>query len=152
MKEQLISVLRRDEEKIAEAWQQRLDDLTYRAAMKTTDEPAQPLRLLLRDLVRVLDGKLPATQPFTAGERQYEILNVWRINLCQSVEVFLVGETVVRRWVRRHVNATDSQFLEMFELLNAATHQLVRLYSLRYCENCRALQPTGQTPGREDST
>ena len=139
-KAQLITLLKRDEADICDAWRHRLSETALLAGSRLVDRTSNPVRPLVRDLARVLEGDRPDAPyvPGTEGLRDREPLGAWRISLCQCVEVFLTGEVVVRRWARTHLDANDSEFLELFELLNRATHELLRFYSLRYCENCRA--------------
>ena len=140
MKARLIALLQRDEDAISDAWRLRLSETAYFAALKVVNPASNPVRPLLRDLVHVLEGHLPAAQtlPGIKGARRFEPLGLWRISLAQCIEVFLTGEVVVRRWARTHLDATDGEFLELFEALNRATHELLRFHALHYCEDCRA--------------
>jgi hypothetical protein len=143
VKAQFIALLKKDESNICDAWRYRLSETALLAGSQLTDRPSNPIRPLLRDLVRMLEGEPLAASnlPGIKGLYEEKPVSAWRISLCQCVEVFLTGEVVIRSWTRTHLDATDGEFLELFELLNRATHELLRFYTLRYCENCRAGLP-----------
>ncbi len=137
LKQQLIVLLQKDEDGICEAWSARLAENAILAGVKMTDGAASPVRVLVRDVVRVLEGKLPAAKT-PSGTPRAGPLDGWQIGLCQGIEAILTGEVVVRGWVRAYLDATDSECLELYEQISRAFHQLIRYYAVRYCKSCRA--------------
>ena len=148
MKDELIAMILEHEDDLCEAWRERLSETAYFAALRVVDHTHNPLRPLLQDMVRVMDGKLPMSDhlPGSAGAQRFQGVGMWRISLAQCVEVFITGEVVVRRWARGNLDATDAEFLELFELLNRTMHQLLRFYTVRYCEDCRYLLFSNENP------
>ena len=137
---QLIAAIANHETELHDHWLRQISETTTFGHLMRLYPGLDPVRETLRDLRRVLEGKLPASTnwPGAAEPSQIGPQGVWRIGLCQGIEVVLAGEAVLRRWTRDNLRASDGEFLDLFETLNRATHQLVRFYSLRYCENCRA--------------
>lgn len=136
IKKQLIELLSRDEEQLCAGWMRRLSEDAVLAGINLAEAPREPLNLLLRDVVRIIDGKLPAQPPASQSICRLGPMGVWKLTLCQGIEVFLVGEGVVLRWVHLHLGAAPEEWYEVFDQLNRAFHQLVRYYVLRYCDSC----------------
>lgn len=145
MKTRLVALLRDQEDAIGYAWTKRLADAAQLASRKLAAGPVSPVRQLIRDLIDALEGKLTDLEPESIQEARQRLGPVleWRINLCQAVEVLLTGEVVVRFWVRAHLDADETEQLELFEEINRAFHQLLRLYTLRYCDHCHARLTAG---------
>jgi hypothetical protein len=137
---QLIAEITAHETELHDLWVRRISETTTFGQLMRLYPAFDPVRDSLRDLRRVLEGKLPASNIWPGATEPPQIgpQGVWRIGLCQGIEVVLMGETVLRHWARTHLRAGDTEFLDLFETLNRATHKLVRFYALRYCENCRA--------------
>ena len=136
IKKQLIELLSRDEEQLCAGWMRRLSEDTVLAGINLAEVPREPLNLLLRDVVRIIEGKLPAQPPASQSLCRLGPMSVWKLTLCQGIEVFLVGESVVRRWVHSHLEAAPEEWFDVYEQLNRAFHQIVRYYVLRYCDSC----------------
>lgn len=151
MKDKLIAMIRLNEDDLCEAWRERLSEKAYFAALRVVDHTHNPLRPLLHDMVEVIDGHTPMTKPLpgSEGAQRYQGVGAWRISLAQCVEVFITGEIVVRRWARGNLDATDAEFLEIFEMLNRATHQLLRYYTMRYCDDCHEFLPKRENASTE---
>jgi hypothetical protein len=113
-----------------------LSEDTVLASLNLAEAPREPLNLLLRDVVRIIEGKLPAQLPASQSLCRLGPMSEWKLTLCQGIEVFLVGESVVRRWVHAHLDAAPDEWFNAFEQLNRAFHQLIRYYVLRYCDSC----------------
>lgn len=144
MTESLIKLLLTHQEAICADWKQRLSDPAALAANKLQPGQLLPLRGLFEEAVQLL-----RQQPLTMAAPTVEVLRKklgplaeWRINLCQAVEVLLTGEVVLRCWTRTHLDASDAELLEVAEQINRVFHQLLRVYTLRYCDQCHALQRT----------
>lgn len=141
IKKQLIDLLRCDEEQLCAGWIRRLSEDTVLASLNLSEAPREPLNLLLRDVVRVIEGKLPAQPPATQSVCRLGPMSEWKLTLCQGIEVFLVGESVVRRWVHARLDAAPEEWFDAYEQLNRAFHQLIRYYVLRYCDSCVPVVP-----------
>ncbi|MFA5190203.1 MAG: hypothetical protein WC740_05730, partial [Verrucomicrobiia bacterium] len=63
IKKQLIELLGRDEEQLCAGWMRRLNEDAVLASINLAEAPQEPLKLLLRDVVRIIEGKLPAQPP-----------------------------------------------------------------------------------------
>ena len=139
MKENLIHLLRKNDETISQIWTQRLGDNASLEGIRLAHAGANPTRPLLHDLVRILEDNMPTTQtaPSIGELRQLAPWCLWQVGLSHGTEVFLTGEVVVREWACAHIPATDANLLELFDLINQAFHRLYRFHSLHYCENCR---------------
>ncbi|NQU12315.1 hypothetical protein HQ590_16080 [bacterium] len=149
MRARLVALLREQEDAICYAWTQRLADAAQLASRKLAAGPVSPVHQLVRDLVDALEGRLTDLEPESieaARQRLGPVLE-WRINLCQAVEVLLTGEVVVRFWVRAHLDVDATEQLELFEEINRAFHELLRLYTLRYCDHCHARLTVGPGTG-----
>ena len=136
IKKQLIDLLRCDEEQLCAGWIRRLSEDTVLASLNLSEAPREPLNLLLRDVVRIIEGKLPAQPPASQSVCRLGPMSEWKLTLCQGIEVFLVGESVVRRWVHARLDAAPEEWFDAYEQLNRAFHQLIRYYVLRYCDSC----------------
>ena len=136
IKKQLIDLLRCDEEQLCAGWIRRLSEDTVLASLNIAEAPREPLNLLLRDVVRIIEGKLPAQPPASQSVCRLGPMSEWKLTLCQGIEVFLVGESVVRRWVHARLDAAPEEWFDAYEQLNRAFHQLIRYYVLRYCDSC----------------
>ncbi len=136
IKKQLIELLIRDEEQLCAGWMRRLNEDAVLASINLAEAPQEPLKLLLRDVVRIVEGKLPAQPPASQSLCRLGPMSAWKLTLCQGIEVFLVGESVVRRWVHSHLEAAPEEWFDVFEQVNRAFHQIVRYYVLRYCDSC----------------
>ena len=149
VKPQLIALLREQEDAICYAWTQRLGEAAQLAGRKLAPGPTSPLHRIVRDLVDALAGKLTDLEPEPIDQVRQRLGPAleWRVNLCQAVEVLLTGEVVVRFWARAHLDADDAQLLDLFEEVNRAFHQLLRLYTLRYCDHCHARLTAGPDNG-----
>jgi len=144
VKTQLIGMLKREEDRICEAWTDRLSDTALLASKKLIRRPTSTVRLLLHDVVRILENHPPVSHETLSAEEHDRRGPApdWRISLCQALEVLLTGEVVVRAWSLSHLDATEREQLETFEEINRVFHQLIRLHALHYCENCRSTLPT----------
>lgn len=136
IKKQLIELLSRDEEQLCAGWMRRLNEDAVLASINLAEARQEPLKLLLRDVIRIIEGKLPAQPPASQSLCRLGPMGDWKLTLCQGIEVFLVGESVVRRWVHSHLEAAPEEWFDVFEQLNRAFHQIVRYYVLRYCDSC----------------
>lgn len=149
IKKQLIELLTRDEEQLCAGWMQRLSEDAVLASINLAEAPREPLNLLLRDVVRIIEGKLPAQPPACQSLCRLGPMGAWSLTLCQGIEVFLVGESVVRRWVHIRLNAAPEEWFDVFEQVNRAFHQIVRYYVLRYCDSCvPTVKGEAQSPAR----
>lgn len=149
IKKQLIELLSRDEEQLCAGWMRRLSEDAVLASINLVEAPREPLNLLLRDVVRIIEGKLPAQPPASQSLCRLGPMSAWKLTLCQGIEVFLVGESVVRRWVHSHLEAAPEEWFDVFEQLNRAFHQIVRYYVLRYCDSCVPnIKGEAQSPAR----
>jgi hypothetical protein len=136
IKKQLIELLTRDEEQLCAGWMRRLNEDAVLASINLAEVPQEPLKLLLRDVVRIIEGKLPAQPPASQSLCRLGPMSDWKLTLCQGIEVFLVGESVVRRWIHTRLEAAPEDWFDVFEQVNRAFHQIVRYYVLRYCDSC----------------
>jgi hypothetical protein len=132
VKKQLIELLQRDEAPICSGWLRRLNENTVLTGINLKESASESLRLLLRDLVRVIEGKLPAAD----CARRFGALAENQLTLCQNIEIFLVGHGVVVRWVHSQLAVPPEEWFDLFEQLRRAFHQLSRYYVLRYCGSC----------------
>jgi hypothetical protein len=131
----LIELLQRDKTDISAAWNCRLDEWAELAGERLRDSGRSAARQLLDDAIVLLEGGAPAATPtLPRPGARFD----YHINLCQSVEVVLTGEVVVRTWAYEHMDLTDRQLVDTFEDLNRVFHQLIRSSTQRYCETCRA--------------
>ncbi len=149
MKEQLIRLLQRDEDGIADAWTERLSETARLAGQRLGGHALTPVRLMMHDLVRVLEGK---SVQLTEGLSQARTLSLdgapsWQVNLCYAVEVLLTGEVVIRNWAYVNLDLTDRQQVEAFELINRGFHELLRSYTLQYCQACHEVLAGDSGPG-----
>ena len=147
MNEKLINLLEDQQKAIARAWHERLAEPAELAAHKLEPGRRQPVESLLGEVIQLLRGEsLDLAQPRV--NLLYEELGPlaeWRINLCQGIEVLLTGEVVVRGWVRCYLDADDSEMVELVEEINRVFHQLIRVYSLQYCDQCDAIRRATET-------
>lgn len=135
-------MLEREEDRICRAWADRLSDPAMLASQRLNKRATSLPRLLLQDVVRILRGEPPVSHLgqealAAAGGEPFQ----WQINQTHALEVFLTGEVVVRAWAIGYVDATEREQLEMFEDINHAFHELLRLHMRRYCDECRCAQP-----------
>ena len=143
MKTKLAALLEREEDRLCAAWNERLSETAQLAGKRMAPRPTSVTRLLTRDVVRMLRDQPPESHrhEWAANADRLGQRPDWRINLSQALEVLLTGEVVVRAWAVRYLDATESEQLEMFEAINRAFHQLMRLHLRHYCEEChRAAQ------------
>src|SRR5258706_4145575 len=138
VKTRLVTLIVTHETELHGQWTRRTASDTPFASLLQINPARDPVRLMLQDLRRVLEGKLPAANIWPGASDPPEIgpCGAWRIGLCQGIELVLLGETVVRDWAYHNLQATGTEYLELFEALNRATHRLIRFYALRYCETC----------------
>lgn len=139
-KEQLIALMGNAEDEIYHLWLQRLRRSVFCGDATDAAQSSDHIREILCDLRRVLDGKLPVATdlPGMACPHADALCAASRGGLFQGIETVLLGEVVVRDWMRRRLDVNNSEFLKLFESVNRATHKLIRYYSLRYCTACRA--------------
>jgi len=138
IKKQIVELLQRDEIPICSGWLRRLNENAVLTGINLKESATEPLRLLLHDLVRVIEGKLPAAEapPAVDCARRFGALAESQLTLCQNIEVLLVGQGVVVRWAHAHLGAPPEESFDVFEQLRRAFHQLERYYALRYCGSC----------------
>ncbi|MCX7915185.1 MAG: hypothetical protein N3A53_02630 [Verrucomicrobiae bacterium] len=135
-------MLEREEDRICRAWTERLSDPAGLASQRLNKRATSLPRLLLQDVVRILRGELPVSHVgqetlALAGGEPFQ----WQINQTHALEVFLTGEVVVRAWALGYLDATEREQLEIFEDINRAFHELLRLHMRRYCDECRCAHP-----------
>jgi hypothetical protein len=108
-----------------------------------------PVRVLLRDLVRGLEGKPPrrGEEPPSVTRLPFNGMLNWQVNLTYAVEVLLTGEVVIRKWVYIQLDPSDQQQVELFEQINHGFHELLRAYTLQYCQTCHATLSGDSGPG-----
>jgi hypothetical protein len=138
IKKQIVEMLQRDEMAVCSGWLRRLNENAVLTGINLKESATEPLRLLLRDLVRVIEGKLPAAEAPPAADcaRRLGALAENQLTLCQNIEVLLVGQGVVVRWAHAHLGAPPEDWFDLFEQIRRAFHQLERYYALRYCGSC----------------
>ena len=129
-----------DLDRVGAAWNDRLSDTAQLAGKRMAPRPTSVSRLLLRDVVRILRDEPPVSHTHD-GRSNADRLGPqpdWRINLNQALEVLLTGEVVVRAWAVSYVDATEREQVVMFEAINRAFHQLLRLHLRHYCDQCHS--------------
>lgn len=151
MTESLIRFLETNRDAICADWQARLSDPAAFAAARLRPGEPLPLRGLFDDVLHALRQQPHDTPAPTVDVLRQKLgpLAGWRISLCQAVEVLLTGEVVLRAWTRTRWDAGDGELLEVAELINRVFHQLLRVYTLRYCDQCHALQGTREPIAEE---
>lgn len=138
MNTQLAALLEREEDRICAAWNDRLSDTAQLAGKRMAPRPTSVTRLLVQDVVKILRDEPPVshTHDLRANADRLGHQPDWRINLNQALEVLLTGEVVCRAWAVSYLDATDREQLRMFEAINRAFHQLLRLHLRHYCDQC----------------
>jgi hypothetical protein len=83
--------------------------------------------------------------------RQKDKKGLWAMDLRHSLDLFLIGETVVRDWVFRQWSGDASEKCEVFVLLNLAFQKLLKAHARDYCQRCRAaLTPPPEAVEKEN--
>lgn len=138
---ELAEMLEREQDRICRAWAERLSDTAVLASKRLSRRATSVPRLLLQDVVRILRAEPPmahvSEEARAVGGEPFH----WQINQVHALEVFLTGEVVVRAWALGYLDATEREQLQMFEDINRAFHELLRLHMRRYCDQCRVSQP-----------
>ena len=131
-------MLASEEDRICAAWNDRLSDPAQLAGKRMAPRSTSVVRLALQDVVRILQDEPPLSHTYAAADAvgRLEPQPHWHINLNQALEVLLTGEVVVRAWTVAYLDATEREQLVMFEIINQAFHQLLRLHLRHYCEQC----------------
>ncbi len=149
----LITAIKENEEILGHLWERRLGANSVIVSMGRSDPFIQPTRLLLHDVVRVLEGEMPSAAPVpTLPELKHAaFFGLWRIQLCHGIEVFLAGEQVIREWAIERLAADGATKVEIFDKLNRVFHRLFRAYAHNYCDACRETLATATAIPRKES-